>query len=90
MKTTKIISLILVLLGMVLFLVAMYAKERVSEAKKSIRQTSGLLPGNPVNLQIEKALEEKISSYDKPIYWGMVGGIAFVIIGVGVFFFRKR
>ncbi len=90
MKVRKILSMVLVLVGVVLFGFAMYAKNRVMEVKKSIHSSSGLIPDNAVNKEIGKVLEKKISSYDMPILWGMIGGIVFVVIGVGTFACGKK
>ncbi len=90
MKARKIISIVLVLVGVFLFLFAIYAKNRVMEVKKSIHSSSGLLPDNAINQEIGKALEKKISSYDVPILWGMIGGIVFIVVGVGTFVYGKK
>ncbi len=90
MKTRKILSIILIILGVIVFLFAMYAKSRVMEVKKSVHSSSGFLSDNPVNKEIGKALEKKLGSYDMPILWGMIGGVVLVVIGVGTFVSGKR
>ena len=90
MKTRKIISIILVLLGLVVFLFAMYAKHRVGEVKRSVHSSSKLFSDNPVDKEIGKALDKKLSAYDMPILWAMIGGVVLVVIGVGTFAYGKK
>ena len=91
MKRRKIISLVLVLLGVIVFLFAMYAKNRVMNARESISETSGLFPHNPISEGVGKALEHKVGAYDTPILIGLIGGVALIVIGVGFYFSgRKR
>lgn len=89
-KTVKIISLVVVLAGLVLFCVGLYAKHRVGQVRQSIHSTSSLLPDNPVNREIGKALDEKISSYDSPIFFSIAGGVLLVVIGVGALIYIKK
>lgn len=89
-KTLKIISLVVVLAGLLLFCVGMYARHRVGQVRQSIHSTSSLLPDNPVNRGIGKALDEKISAYDAPIFFSITGGIVLVVIGVGALVYIKK
>jgi len=90
MKPRKIVGLVLSILGIIVFLLAIYAKNQVAEAKGNVKKTTGLFSDNPVNKQISGALEKKISSYDAPIMWTMIGGIALFVIGVGTLVAPKR
>ena len=88
--TRKIVSIILVLLGLVVFLFAMYAKHRVGEVKRSVHNGTQLFSNNPVDKEITKALNEKLGSYDMPILWAMIGGVVLVVLGVGTFAYGKK
>ena len=90
MKTRKITSIVLVLLGIVVFLMAMYARYRVGEVRSSVESSSKFFSNNPVDTTIKKALNEKISSYDMPIMLAMIGGIVLVVIGVGVYAYPRK
>ncbi|MBS0605212.1 MAG: hypothetical protein JSS60_09300 [Verrucomicrobia bacterium] len=90
MKAKKIAGIVLIIIGIVVFLLAMYAKSRVAEAKQNVQKTSGMFSENPVNKQIGGALEKQISHYDAPIMWTMIGGIVVFVIGVGTLVMCKR
>ena len=90
MKKQKIAGIILVVIGIVVFLFAIYAKNRVSEAKHNVQKSSGMFSDNPINKQISGAIEQKISSYDSPLMWAMVGGIVVTLLGVGTYFRAGR
>lgn len=83
MKAKKTLGIVLIVVGVIIFLLGMYAKGRVSEAKQNVQKSSGLFSDNPVNKQIGGALEKKISSYDAPIMWTMIGGIVIAVVGAG-------
>ncbi len=84
MRNKKITAVVLIVIGIIIFILAMYAKSRVSEAKGNVKKTSGMFSNNPVNKQISDVLERKVSSYDAPILWMTIGGIVVALIGVGV------
>jgi ascorbate-specific PTS system EIIC-type component UlaA len=90
MNFKQIIGLILIIIGAIVLIYALYARSRVSEVKKEIGKSSGLFSDNPVNKQIGQALEKKVGSYDMPIMVGMIGGIVLVIIGVGTMVYCRR
>lgn len=90
MKMRRIVSLILVLLGLCLFAMGMYAKRRVATVKESIHSGSSLFSDNPFNKEFGKALNEKISAYDLPILLAITGGVVCVVGGVWLFVRGRR
>jgi hypothetical protein len=90
MKAKTIGASVLIAVGAIVLLTAIYAKSRVSEAKQNISKGSGMFHDNPVNKQIGSALEKKISSYDAPIMLAMVGGGILVVVGIGTLFFGNK
>jgi len=90
-KTKKIIGIVVIVIGLIVFLLGLYAKSRVSEARSNASKTSGMFGDNPINKQISGAIEDKIGSYDSPVFWTIVGGVIIMVIGAGtVFCCRKR
>ena len=90
MKTKKIIAIVVLLLGVTLFSLALYAKSEVMQVKKTIHTGSSLLPENPVKTEINRALDKKVSSYDAPILWGMIGGVVLFVVGLGSFIYTQK
>ncbi len=90
MKTCKIVSCLLVLLGAILFAVAMYAKVRVKAIKSTVDTGSKFFSHNPIDQGIGKGLDAKFASYNTPIVLGMVGGVVLVAVGLGVFIYGRR
>ncbi len=91
MKTKRIAALVLIVVGIIVLLLALYARSRVSEAKESVSKSSGLFSDNPVNKQITGALQGKISAYDAPIMIALIGGVVLCLVGAGTLvFFRKK
>lgn len=90
MKAKKTVGIVLIVIGVIIFLLGLYAKGRVSEAKENVQKSTGMFSNNPVNKQIGGALEKKIGAYDAPILWTMIGGIVVVVIGAGVLVCCRR
>jgi hypothetical protein len=79
---TKTAGIVLIVIGAIVLLLGFYAKFRVSEAKLNVQKSSVPFSDNPVNKQLNEAMEKQISAYDAPIMWTMVGGAIIVVIGV--------
>ncbi len=92
MKTKKIIGSLVIVIGVIVVLLGLYAKSRVAEAKQNVQKNSGPFPGNPVDKQISEALEKQISAYDAPIMWTLIGGAVIFIVGAGtlIYGFRRK
>ena len=91
MKTKRIAAIVLILVGIVVFLLALYARSRVAEAKNSVSKGSGFFSDNPVNQQITGALQGKISAYDAPIMIALIGGVILFAVGAGsLYYYRKK
>jgi uncharacterized membrane protein YiaA len=89
-KVKKTIAVIVMVIGLVVLLIGLYARSRVSEARQNVSKTSGLFPSNPVNKGINNALENKISGYDAPVMWTMISGVVLLVIGAGAYFRCRR
>jgi uncharacterized membrane protein YiaA len=83
MKPKKIIGIVAIVIGAIILLLGLYARNRVAEARGNVQSASSLFPNNPVDKQISGSLEKQIGAYDSPVMWTIVGGIAIVIIGIG-------
>ena len=79
---TKTAGIVLIVIGAIVLILGFYAKFRVSEAKLNVQKSSVPFSGNPVNKQLNEAMEKQISVYDAPIMWTMIGGVVIVVIGV--------
>lgn len=90
-KTKKIVGIVVIIIGLIIFLLGLYAKSRVNEARSNVQKSSGMFGDNPVNKQINNAIESKIGSYDSPVFWTIIGGVIIMVIGAGtVYSCRKR
>ena len=85
-KTKKIVGIVVIVIGLIIFLLGLYAKSRVSEARSNANKTTGMFGNNPVN----SAIEKKIGSYDSPVFWTIVGGIIVMVIGAGTVYSCRR
>ncbi len=90
MKTKKSIGALIIVLGIILFSIAMYSKHRVAQVKKNIHTGSSFLSDNPLDKEISKALDKKVGSYDAPILWAMIGGVVLVVVGIGTIAYGKK
>lgn len=90
MKAKKIISLITILLGLVLFGLGLYVNHRINQAKGAIDMASGFLPDNAIDRQIRGSIDSKLGSYRIPIIVSLTGGAVLVILGAAMFFRKSR
>lgn len=90
MKIRKIVGIVVIVVGVVVFSLGLYARARIKEVKKSINTSSGILPDNAMTQAFNQSLDKKIGSYDTPILWAFIGGVALVLVGVGTIVKRKK
>ena len=90
MNPKRIGGLAAIIIGVVLILFGLHAKNRVLEIRASINKTSGFFSDNPVNKEIDKALEHKIGEYDGPILMSLVGGGILIIAGIAIMVFCNK
>ena len=90
MKKKKIVGIALMVIGLVVFLGAMIAKNRVDQAQGNLSETSGLLGNNPINKTISGSMEKKIEAYYTPIMWAMGGGAVLFVVGLGTLINCRR
>ena len=90
MKIKRITAYSAIILGFVLFIVAIYEKGRVSNAKANISSGTSMFSGNAVGNMVGGALQNEASQYDSTIKFMEMGGIVLMLVGGGMlFFFRK-
>lgn len=76
-------------------------KGKVSSAQSKVDKGKGLFSGDPLTEQIGKGLtsgaqkkidegKDKIAHYEQVAAWSKAGGIACIIIGLGVFFIPTK
>ena len=91
MNTKQVFGIIAILVGVALIMFSRYEQGRVSDAKKDIHTGTSLLPKNPIEEVVTGSLEKKASQYDTPLQIFFIGGIALVVLGLGVLVvFRRR
>ncbi len=93
MKSKKITGLVVLIIGVVLIIVSMYAKYRIGEIKGEVHQGTSLMSGNRVGKEIGNVIEGKASAYDTTVQLCLIGGIILVVVGGGIMLFsgkRKR
>ena len=88
-------GLVALILGITIFFISIYAKERVNEAKGSINQGTSLLPGNIVGKTLgktlDKTIQQHIHKYEVAVSWGLGIGIVLAVAGSGyLIFYRKK
>lgn len=91
MKIKRITAFTVLILGIVLFLFAIYEKGRVSNAKSNISKGTGMFSGNAVGNAVGGMLQSEAGQYDTTLkFMEMGGGIILILVGGGMlFFFRK-
>lgn len=90
MKNKKIIGMIVIIIGIIVFFAGMHYKGKVAEARQNVKSSSSFMPDNSVKKGVTGAIESKIASYDTPVMLMIVGGIALVIVGIGTLVCCRR
>jgi hypothetical protein len=91
MNFKKLIGIVVFILGVILILFSMYAKNRVHAAKTAVHEATGPFAGNPISKTLGSAVDERAEQYNTPILLSLIGGVLFSIAGVSMYlFFRKK
>ncbi len=90
MKKKKIVGLILLVIGVIVLIYALYARNRVDEIKGEVNRGTSMFGNNPVNRGISSAMDAKLGSYNAPILIGTIGGIALIVIGGGMILLNRK
>ena len=90
MKRKKIIGIVVIIIGAIIFLLGLYARGRVAEARENVHKATGFFSNKEVDKQVSGMAERKIGAYDAPVMWTMIGGIVIVLIGVGTLMRRGK
>lgn len=90
MNHLRVAGILGLIAGIALIIVAFYQKGRVEDARGDVQRGKDLFSGNDIAQAFGTLFEKKISEYDQPIFWLMVSGITFVIVGSGLAIFCRR
>ena len=81
----RVAGLVVFLIGVVLIIFGLYAKGRVAGARKDISHiTNNPFGHNTATDVAGGVMEGKVSRYDKPVFWSLVGGVVLVVVGGGM------
>lgn len=91
MNTKRISGLVIFLIGLALVIFGLYAKGRQASA----RSDAGFVTNNPfgknqVTETVGGIVEGKISQYNQPIFWCLVGGIVLIVVGGGILICSRK
>ena len=91
MKSKKLGGVVVLAIGVVLFIFAVYEKSRVNSAKAGISRGTSMFSGNPAGNAGGGYMEGEASKYDTTLMLCQIGGIALIVIGgYMVYKFRKH
>jgi uncharacterized membrane protein YiaA len=91
MKRKKIVGLVILVIGVVLFIFALSAKHKIANAKAGAGAVTGLLPKNAFGSYASGEIKEATGQYDTLVQVIFLGGIGLMIIGgVMTFFMRNK
>ena len=86
----KVIGLVALLAGIVLFIFAKYEQHRVGSAKALFGRGTSMFSGNAVGGAVGGVIEGKLSEYDTTLMLCEIGGIALIVLGTGVLYFSRK
>ncbi len=86
----KIIGLVVLLAGVVLFIFAKYEQHRVGNAKSSFSRGTSMFSGNAVGSAAGGVIEGNLSQYDTSLKLCEIGGIVLVVLGAGILYFSRK
>ena len=81
MKVQKIVSLVVLLVGIAAIVYALYAKGRIASAKGDVSTATGLMPKNAMGEMVGGVMNSKASQYDTTVQYLFIGGIVLAIVG---------
>jgi uncharacterized membrane protein HdeD (DUF308 family) len=95
MNVKKAIGLLILIVGIILVIFAVYNKARVAAAKEKIatgkQMSESFFPKNPASEVVGGKMQAMASQYDEPLKWILIGGVVLIVIGGGMLIFgRKR
>jgi hypothetical protein len=86
----KLIGLITLLAGVVLFIFAKYEQNRVGNAKGMFSRGSSMFSGNAVGNSVGGYVQGELSQYDTQLKVCEIGGLILIVFGAGVLYFARK
>jgi hypothetical protein len=86
----KIIGVVALLAGVVLFIFAKYEQHRVGDAKGAFGRGTSMFSGNAVGNSVGGYVEGRLSQYDTPLKLCEIGGLILIVLGAGVLYFACK
>ncbi len=86
----KVIGLVVLLAGVVLFIFAKYEQNRVGNAKGTFGRGSSMFSGNAVGSSVNGYVQGQLSQYDTQLKLCEIGGIILMVLGAGVLYFARK
>jgi len=90
MRQKKIIGLVILVIGAVLFIFSLNAKHKIANAKSGAGAVTGLLPKNAFGSYASGEIKEATGQYDTLVQFIFLGGIGLMIIGGAMTFFIRN
>lgn len=90
MKRKKVIGIVVLIAGIVLFLYSLNAKQRIAAAKGEAGTLTGFLPKNSEGDYIGGKIKNATEQYDTIVQILFVGGIILIVVGGGMLFIGRR
>jgi uncharacterized membrane protein len=90
MSGKRIAGIVVLIIGIVLVIFAVYNQNRVTQAKSTINEGSGYFGNSEGGSMAKGFLEGKAGQYDTTLKICLYAGVALVIIGGAVTLFSKK
>jgi hypothetical protein len=86
----KVMGLVVLLAGVVLFIFAKYEQHRVGDAKGTFGRGTSMFSGNAVGNSVSGYVEGRLSQYDTPLKLCEIGGLVLIVLGAGILYFSRK
>jgi hypothetical protein len=91
MKKKKMIGLVILIIGAVIFIFSLIAKNKIANAKGEAGTLTGFLPKNTMGNYVGGEIKGATEQYDALVEFLFIGGIILVVVGGGMtFMYRKH
>ena len=86
----KVIGVVALLAGVVLFIFAKYEQNRVGSAKETVGRGTSMFSGNAAGSAVTGVINNELSQYDTPLKLCEIGGLILIVLGAGVIYFARK
>lgn len=86
----KIIGLVALLAGVVLFIFAKYEQHRVGSSKAMFGRGTSMFSGSAAGDAVGGYMQGELSKYDTTLMICEIGGIILIVLGAGVLYFARK